>query len=85
MVNITSPITIVKRSITVPANPAVTITDSAKTKTVVARIEGTSLPLTLWSGDAYDQIGNWTQDQAEARINELLGDKPEDVIKTLVI
>jgi hypothetical protein len=85
MINIQSPITIVKRSITVPANPAVSIIDSAKSKTVIARIEGTSLPLTLWSGDAYDQIGNWTQDQVDARINELLGDKPEDVIKTLVI
>jgi len=31
-------------------------------------------PVVLWQGDAYDKIGNWTQDQANARILELLDD-----------
>jgi len=32
--------------------------------------------LNLWEGDAYDAIGNYTQEQAEARFLELLGDNP---------
>jgi len=30
-------------------------------------------PLTLWSGEEYDSIGDWTQAQAENRVLELLG------------
>lgn len=28
--------------------------------------------LVLWEGDAYDAIGNWTQEQALEKIDELL-------------
>ena len=28
--------------------------------------------LTLWSGDEYDAIGNWTQQQANDKIIEIL-------------
>jgi hypothetical protein len=59
------------------------INDSPKDKTVVAQVypldEITEQPiqgqvrfLTLWSGDEYDAIGNWTQQQAETRIVEIL-------------
>lgn len=30
-------------------------------------------PLTLWSNEEYDAIGDWTQAQAESRVLELLG------------
>ena len=29
-------------------------------------------PVVLWSGDAYDAIGDWTQDQANARLVEII-------------
>lgn len=59
------------------------INDSPKDKTVVAQVypldEITEQPLqgqvrflTLWSGDEYDAIGNWTQQQANDKIIELL-------------
>jgi len=35
-------------------------------------INGITQVLTLWEGAAYIAIGNWTQDQANARILELI-------------
>ena len=32
------------------------------------------IPLTLWQGDEYDAIGDYTQAQVEARVLEVLGD-----------
>ena len=59
------------------------INDSPKDKTVVAQVypldEITEQPiqgqvrfLTLWEGVQYDVIGNWTQQEANDRIIELL-------------
>ena len=59
------------------------INDSPKDKTVVAQvypldeiteepIQGQVRFLTLWSGDEYDAIGNWTQQQANDKIIEIL-------------
>lgn len=28
-------------------------------------------PIVLWEGDAYDQIGNWTENDVDARLKEL--------------
>ena len=38
-------------------------------------------PLVLWSGEDYDNIGDWTQAQAENRVLDLLG---SDIQKTLL-
>jgi hypothetical protein len=48
------------------------ITDSKVARTVRASVRYGQLSgvLTLWTGDAYDNVGDWTQAQAEARINE---------------
>ena len=46
------------------------ITDSPNNKTVTA----TTMELgriTLWEGTAYDAIGQWTDTDVEARINEI--------------
>lgn len=59
------------------------INDSPKDKTVIAQvypldtvteqvIQGQVRFLTLWEGIDYENIGNWTQQQAETRIIELL-------------
>jgi hypothetical protein len=41
--------------------------------------------ITLWEGEDYDAIGNWTQEQAEARILELLGPDIETSLQALVV
>jgi hypothetical protein len=51
----------------------ITIIDNAKRKSCVARIRPCPQPVTLWSGDAYDAAGDYTQAQVEARVLELLG------------
>ena len=33
-------------------------------------------PVLLWKGDAYDAAGDWKQDEAEARLIELLSATP---------
>ena len=57
-----------------------TITDSQDYKTVVTELSmaidelGNPIKriLVLWEGEAYDAIGQWTDEQAEERIKELL-------------
>lgn len=59
--------------------------DSAKYRVVHAQIGPIPRTLVLWAGDAYDNIGDYTQDQAEARILELLGDDPKSVLESLFL
>jgi hypothetical protein len=57
-----------------------TITDSQDYKTVTTELSmaidelGNPIKriLVLWEGEAYDAIGQWTDEQAEQRIKELL-------------
>jgi len=57
-----------------------TITDSQDYKTVVTEVLmaydelGNPIKrlLVLWQGEEYDAIGQWTDEQAEARIKQLL-------------
>lgn len=57
-----------------------TITDSQDYKTVVTEVlmaydeQGNPIKriLVLWEGESYDAIGQWTDEQAEQRIKELL-------------
>jgi len=51
----------------------ITIMDNAKRKSCVAQVRPCPYPLTLWSGEAYDAAGDYTQAQVEARVLELLG------------
>lgn len=43
-------------------------------KTVFAKLAPCPKPLILWRGGQYDEVGDYTQAQAEDRIKELLGD-----------
>ena len=61
----------------------ITIIDNEERRTVHAAIHRCPRPLVLWQGDAYDAVGNWTQEQAEARITELLGSDPAAVLAGL--
>jgi hypothetical protein len=52
--------------------PKITINafeDNAKSKSVMARTSNGNY--TLWTGEAYDSIGDWTSAQAVARVKEL--------------
>jgi hypothetical protein len=55
-------------------------TDDPQQKIVRVQIRPCPLPLTLWSGAAYDAIGNWTEAQAETQITTLLGANPAAVL-----
>ena len=45
--------------------------DFPKQKKVVAHIEEIDGPVVLWEGNAYDAIGEWTNDDVEKRLTEL--------------
>jgi hypothetical protein len=56
--------------------------DNVLSKTVYVQISGTSIHIPLWSNEEYDQIGDWTQQQAENRILEILGDNEEEKLNS---
>jgi len=70
------------QSATITVQPARTVTATSVTvgrlvdnpgeKRVVAFIRELGNPLVLWEGAAYDQIADWTQAQAVAKIKELV-------------
>lgn len=41
-------------------------------------------PLVLWSGEEYDNIGDYTQSQAEDRVLELLGSNIEETLASMM-
>jgi len=57
--------------------------DNVKTKTVYAIVIGVPNSILLWSGDQYDNIGDWTQVQAENRLMDLLGNDPASALRAL--
>lgn len=57
--------------------------DNPKNKIVRATIYKIPTPLTLWQGDDYDAVGDWTQAQAEARLIEELGSDPAAKLQSL--
>jgi hypothetical protein len=49
----------------------VSMVDDVINKKVIVAISGGSF-YTLWEGTTYDAIGNWTNEQAVARLKELI-------------
>lgn len=51
------------------------IEENPSEKRVFANVslQGSIRRLSLWEGDAYDQIGQWTDDDVVTRIKEILG------------
>mgnify|MGYP006276448627 CR=1 FL=1 len=47
------------------------VIDNPATKQVAALVEGNELYV-LWSGEAYDNIGNWTNENVETRLREMI-------------
>lgn len=57
--------------------------DNELDKTVKVQIPQIPVLITLWQGPDYDAIGDWTQNQAENRLWEVLGDDPSKTIRSL--
>lgn len=60
------------------------ILDDVNKKTCSVRIKPFPTPLVLWSGESYDLAGDYTQAQLEARLLEVLGNNPSEILKNLV-
>lgn len=60
------------------------IIDDVQKKECSVRIIPFPKPLVLWDGNDYDNIGDYTQAQVDARILEKLGTNPAEVLKTLM-
>jgi hypothetical protein len=55
-----------------------------KRQSVTVSIEQFPLPITLYSGPSYDQLGGfWNQSVLENRLLQLLGDNPSGVLRAL--
>ena len=61
----------------------VTFRDSPDLQTVWAFIKNVPKPIVLWQGAAYSAIGDWTQNEANAQVLEMLGSNPAQVIENL--
>ena len=48
---------------------------------ILAKIENIPMPLVLYHGKDYDNLGDWTKKQLEEKITALLGDNPEAVLQ----
>lgn len=71
------PILPITRELTADYYELGSIVDSASARTVSASVTTVFGPLTLvlWEGDEYDAIGDWTQDEALARIETLIAER----------
>lgn len=61
-----------------------TINDTPGKHICSIRIAMFPKPMILWQGDSYTSIGDYTQNQVEARIIELLGNDPASVLTSLL-
>jgi hypothetical protein len=73
-INLNSPYEVVlmeRRTKTIEKIKVRSIIDFPSEKRVVAQIRDLGEPVILWSGDAYDAIGQWTDADVETKLNEL--------------
>jgi hypothetical protein len=61
----------------------ITYMDNPTSLSLTARIDRIPTPLTLYSGTEYTSAGDWTQQQAELRVLELLGSDPAIKLRSL--
>lgn len=63
----------------------VVIIDDSSRKIVLVKLAPFLKPLLLWKGNHYDGVGDYTQNQVENKILELLGEDQQSVLQSLVI
>lgn len=61
----------------------ITILDNPKKKTVYVQIKPFPLPLLIWQNEEYDNAGDYTQNQLENKLLEILGNDPITILQTL--
>jgi hypothetical protein len=59
--------------------------DNVNAKKAMVQISYIPQPLILWKDQEYDTVGDYTQQQVEDRIIELLGDDPSSVLNNLFV
>lgn len=57
--------------------------DTPYLKTIQARIENIPAPITMVTGQTYDQLGDWTQEQIEDGLRQLMGSDPAKYLRSL--
>lgn len=57
--------------------------DDPTEKVLKVEIAQFPLPVTLYSADAYEKLGNWTKEQANERLRFMLGDNPSKFLRSL--
>jgi hypothetical protein len=60
-----------------------TVIDNMARRVCLVRFLGFTRPLVLWSGASYEAAGDYTQAQIEARVREILGENPGEVLQSL--
>lgn len=59
-------------------------TDNPISKIIFARIQHLpQITIIIWDNTEYDQIGDWTKNQAELKIKTLMGDDPAKYLRSL--
>lgn len=61
----------------------VVIFDHQSRKLVLAKVHPAANPLPLWKGQEYDEAGDYTQAQVEARVLEVLGEDLQTGLQNL--
>ena len=77
-------VVVTNKTITVSELPLVVV-DVQRSKVCKAQSAPFYKTLTLWEGEAYDAVGDYTQSQAEARFVELLGNNPASELAKLYV
>jgi len=93
--SITFPITIEPKDIVFPDGKKATIPpfelnelnvafiDRPSDRTVSVKILPFPKEIVLWEGEEYDDIGDWTQAQADKSLSARLGENPKAVLEAL--
>lgn len=57
--------------------------DNTSDRSLKVQFPQLPISLTIWQGEYYDQIGDWTNQQAEDKLKEILGNDPSAKLRSL--
>jgi len=86
MIKFDPPLEVVVKDKTIKvAELPLVVVDVQRSKVCKAQSAPFYKTLTLWEGESYDAVGDYTQSQAEARFLELLGSDPATELAKLYV